>query len=325
MKFSRSMLRAFLAGVMLLIVSPVGAAEAYPNRPIRLVVAFPPGGTTDVFGRMVAARMAEALGQSIVIENKAGASGLLGTKAVVGSPADGYTVLFTSSLLSTLASLYPSIGFDPEVDLEPIGIVATSPYLMVVHPSFPVNSIAELISHAKAHPGTISYAGSGPGSAQHLGWELFKRATDTNMTYIPYKGTGELMSDLLAGRLQAAIDNVAVLTEHVRSGRLRAIAVTSATRSSLLPEVPTVAEGGLANFQSIGWFGVYVPAKTPAPVVKALGDALQQAMARKDVRDELLRRGADPKSGSADEMRRLLSSEIKVWSKVIREANIKVE
>jgi tripartite-type tricarboxylate transporter receptor subunit TctC len=301
------------------------AAEKFPSQAIRLVVGTPAGGTTDIIARQIGQRLSEALSQSVVVENKPGASGLIAAEGVAKAAADGHTLFMASSQVATFRALYPSTQFDPERDLEPLGFIASSPYVMVVHPSFPVKSLQELLAYAKGNPGKINYAGSTPGTAQHLGWELIKRKTETDMQYIAYKGTGALMPDLLAGRLQAGIDNVAVLTPYIKAGQLRGIAVTGATRSKLLPDLPTVAASGIADFQAIGWFGVFAPSKTPPEVLTTLRSAMRNLMAQPAVRERLVGIGAEPESGSSEELGALLKREVSVWGKVIKEAGITVQ
>ncbi|WPB59132.1 tripartite tricarboxylate transporter substrate binding protein [Xylophilus sp. GOD-11R] len=328
--FSAIQRRAALAAGIALGASVVSggafAQAAYPgSAPIKMLVGNPAGGTTDVVGRMIAAKMGEVLKASVIVDNKPGASGLIAAEAVAKAPADGYTILMASSGLATLRALYPASTFDAEKDLEPIGIIATSPYVMVVHPSMPVKTLPELLAYARANPGKISYAGSTPGTAQHLGWELIKRITNTDMQYVPYKGTGALMPDLLAGRLQAGIDNVAILTPYIKAGQLRGIAVTSAKPSPLLPDLPTVASAGVPDFSAVGWFVVFAPPKTPAPVLAALRQAVKETMASPDTRDKLVGIGAEPQSGSYEEGRALLKRETTVWTKVIKESGITVQ
>ena len=315
---------AFFA--LLLAFGPVqGFAQSYPSKPIRLVVGFPPGGTTDVIARLVASKLSERLGQQVIVDNRPGASGMIGADAVAKSQPDGYTLLLSSSQLAVYTSLYSKVPFDPVKDLEPIAFVATSPYLMAVHPSLPVKSVAELIQYAKANPGTLNYAASTPGSAQHLAWELFQRSTGTKMNFVPYKGTGQLMPDLLAGRLQAVIDNVTVLTQYIKNGKLRGLAVTSLNRSPLLPDLPTVAESGVPGFNVIGWFGLYAPANTPSPIVKKLNAAMIEVMASSEVKDRLTELGATPANGGQEDLRKLQAQEMTFWGKVIRDAGIKAD
>jgi tripartite-type tricarboxylate transporter receptor subunit TctC len=318
-------IKAIAAITLTLLSVGLQAAEKFPSMPIRLVVGTPAGGTTDIIARQIGQRLSEALNQNVIVENKPGASGLIAAEGVAKAAADGHTLFMASSQLATFRSLYPSTQFDPEKDLEPIGFIASSPYVVVVHPSFPAATMQELLNYAKANPGKISYAGSTPGTAQHLGWELIKRKTGTDMQYIAYKGTGALMPDLLAGRLQAGIDNVAVLTPFIKNGQLRGIAVTGSTRSRLLPDLPTVAASGVTDFQAIGWFGIFAPIKTPPEVLSMLRITLRTVMAQPAVKERLVGIGAEPESGSSDELSALLKREVSVWSKVIKDSGITVQ
>lgn len=301
------------------------AADKFPATPVKMMVGTPAGGTTDVIARLIAQKMSDSLGQPVVVENRPGASGLIAAEGVSKAQADGYTILMASSQLATYRALYPQTTFDPEKGLEPIGLIATSPYVMVVHPSLPVKSLPELLAYARANPGAISYAGSTPGTAQHLGWELIKRKTGVDMQYVPYKGTSALMPDLLAGRLHAGIDNVAILTPYIKGGQLRGIAVTSSGKSALLPDLPTVAASGVPDFRAMGWFGVFVTGKAPADVIAALRKAVGSAVASADMRDKLVGMGAEPQNGTSEELKTLLRSETTVWSKVIKDSNITVQ
>ena len=330
--------------IALAFFAALAQAQNYPVKSIRMIVAFPPGGTTDVIGRLVAAKLSDHLGQQVVVENRPGASGMIGADAVAKAAPDGYTLLMSSSTHATYTSLYSKVPFDPVKDFEPVSFVGTTPYVMVVHPSLPVQSVADLVRYAKARPGQLNYAAnppsrspapppsgwrnyaaSTPGTAQHLAWELFKRSTGTDLTYVPYKGTGALMPDLLSGRLQAAIDNVAVMTQHVRNGTLRGIAVTSPKRSPLLPELPTIAESGIPGFQAIGWFGVFAPAGTPEPVIRTLSDKIASLLKQPDVLQRMAELGAEAASGGQDDLRKLLANEMAVWGKVIRDAGVKID
>jgi len=317
--------RGATALLLALAAGATTAADKYPTGPIRMLVGTPAGGTTDIIARLIAIKMGDTLKQSVVVENKPGASGLIAAESVAKAQPDGYTLLMASSQLATYRALYPMTTFDPDRDLEPVGMIATSPYVMVVHPSLPVKSFPELLAYAKANPGKLSVAGSTPGTAQHLGWELIKRKMSMDIQYVPYKGTGALMPDLLAGRLQAGIDNVAVLTPYVKSGQLRGIAVTGATPSPMLPDLPTVAAGGVTDFQAIGWFGVFATGKVPPDVLAALRSAVSSAMAASDTRDKLVGMGSEPQNGGSTELRALLRRESTVWTKVIQDAGITVQ
>jgi tripartite-type tricarboxylate transporter receptor subunit TctC len=310
---------------LVILLGGVMSASFAQNAPIKMLVGTPAGGTTDVIARLIAVRMSEALGQSVLVENKTGASGLIAAEAVAKSPADGYTILMASSQLATFRALYPATTFDPERDLEPLGLIATSPYVLVVHPTLPVKTLPELIAYAKAYPGKLSYAGSTPGTAQHLGWEEIKRKAGINMQYVPYRGTSALMPDLLAGRLQAGIDNVAILTPYIKSGQLRGIAVTSAQKTPLLPDLPTVSSPNVPDFSAMGWFGVFTATKVPPAVATALRSAVRSAVNSSEFKDKLVNMGVEAQNGGSDEMRTLLKSEVLTWTKVIKDNGITVQ
>ena len=299
-------------------------AQEYPQqRPIRLIVPFPPGGVTDVLGRSLGAKLGERLGQPVIVENRPGGGAIIGSTAVAKAAPDGHTLLLSAASHATFSSLYEKLPFDPVKDFEPVALMASLPYLLVAHPSLPASSVAELIAYAKANPGKISYAGSAPGLAQHLGWELLKRMTDTDMVYVPYKGSSAQMPDLLAGRVHAAIDSILIMMPHLKNDSLRALAVTSAQRSPLLPNLPTVAET-VPDFQAMGWFGLFAPAGTPPEIVKRINQEVSAVMQEKAIRDQMLAQGVETLSGPPEDLRRWLDREIGVWGKVIREAGIKI-
>lgn len=298
-------------------------AQDYPQRPLRMIVGLPAGGSTDLMGRLVAAKLSERFGQQVVFDNRPGASGIIGADIVAKAQPDGYTLLMAGGSFGIISSLYTKVPFDTAKDFAPVALFATSPYVFVVHPSVPVTTMQEFIAYAKARPGKLNFAGSTPGSVQRLSGELLKRVTGIDMLYVPYKGTGVLMPDLLGGRLHAAIDNVLVVVPYMKSGQLRGLAVTSAKRSVVVPELPTIAESGAPGFQSGGWFGVLAPAGTPQAVIKRLNHEISQAMQQPDVRERLLGQGAEPLWGPPDDLRKLLAREREVWGKVIREAGVK--
>lgn len=320
-------LRAGLGTLAASAISPVAWAQpaAWPNKPVRLVVGYPPGGTTDVVARLLATGLSDKLGQPFIVDNRAGASGMIGADAVAKSAPDGYNLLFTASNIATYSALYKRVPFDLEKDLSPVGMVATTPYVMVVHPSLPVRTVAELADYVRAHPGKVNYAASTPGGGQQLGWEIFKRSTRGEMVYVPYKGTGALLPDLLSGTLQAAIDNVAVLTPHIRSGALRALAVTDRKRSPLLPDVPTASEAGLQDFEILGWFGVLAPARTPLPIQQKLAAAITEVINSKAMRERLLDIGGEPHAADAEAFRTFLASEGRRWGGLIKDLGISLQ
>jgi tripartite-type tricarboxylate transporter receptor subunit TctC len=310
---------------MLCAAAAVYAAPApeYPQRPVRMIVGLPPGGSTDLMGRLVAAKLSERFGQQVVFDNRPGASGIIGADLVAKSQPDGYTLLMAGGSFGTISSLYAKVPFDTARDFAPIALFATSPYVFVVHPSVPVATMPEFIAYAKARPGQLNFAGSTPGSVQRLSGELLKRMTGIDMLYVPYKGTGLLLPDLLGGRLHAAIDNVLVVVPYMKSGALRGLAVTTARRSAVVPELQTIAESGAPGFEASGWFGVLAATGTPREIIVKLNAEIARAMQQPDVRDRLLAQGAEPLSGPPDDLRKLLAREREVWGKLIREAGIK--
>lgn len=299
-------------------------AQNYPQRPIRMVIGLPAGGSTDVMGRIVAARLAERVGQQVVVDNRPGASGIIGITLAVNAQPDGYTLIMAAGSWGTISTLY-KLPFDLQKDLAPVAFVGTSPYVLVVQPRLPVQTVADLIAHAKANPGKLTYAGSTPGSLQRLAGELLKKTAGIDMLYVPYKGTGAVIPDLLGGRLDAAIDNVLVLAPFIRKGQLRGIGVTGAKRSVVFPELPTLAETGVPGFNAVGWFGLFTAAKTPQPIIARLNTEISALLQEPQTRDRLLTQGAEPQPGPPDDLRRYLAREIEVWSKVIRDAGIKAE
>ena len=302
-----------------------GSGQGYPQRPVRLVVAVAAGGSTDIMARLVAAKLGERIGQQVVVDNRPGGSSIIGSDIVAKAQPDGHTLLMASGSFGTISSLFTKLPFDIERDLAAVCLIATSPYVLVVQPTLPIKSVADLIAYGKANPGKLNYAGSTPGSLQRLAGELLKRTAGFDMTYVPYKGTGQLLPDLLGGRLHVAFDNVLILTPYIRSNTLRAIGVTSAKRSVLFPELPTIAETGVPGFHAVGWFGVFSTGKTPQPVIDKLNAALVAIMKEPDMRERLIAQGAEPLGGSADDLRRYLAGEISKWGKVIREAGIKAD
>jgi tripartite-type tricarboxylate transporter receptor subunit TctC len=318
-----------IASLMLTsIISPSPAAAQkpdYPTRPIRLIIGFAPGGSTDLVGRLIGATLSERLGQQVVIDNRPGASGIIAAELVSKSQPDGYTLLISGSSISIVGSLYRGTTFDVQRDLEPLALVATAPYIMVAHPSLGVKTVQELIAYARPRPGKISWGASAPGAVQHLSGEMFKRLAGIDMVFIPYKGTGPMMPDILGGRLQIAIDNVLVLTQHVRLGTLTALAVTSAKRTPLLPDVPSIAESGFPGFDTSGWFSMYTAPKTPPQLVKKINTEMLAILGTFDMRERLLTFGATPLPGTPDDLRRQLAREVPAWRKVIQDAGLKAE
>ena len=314
------------AAFALLSAAPAALAQGYPSQPVRVMVGFPPGGTTDVIARHAAQELAVQTGKSFLVENRPGASGTIGAGAVAKAAPDGHTILVVSSTHGTAAALYASLPY-AENDLLPVVLVASTPYVFVVHPSIPVNSFAELIRLLKQNPGKYEFASSSPGTAQHLGAELVKRMAGVDMVHVPYKGTGALLPDLLAGRVPMMFENVAIMTPHIRKGSLKPLAVSSAKRTALLPEVPTVAETGmgLEGFEVLGWFAVLVPAKTPPEVVKFLNAELNKMIAKPAVVARFQELGAEPMGGTPEQAAAYIRNEENKWGRVIRDIGLKAQ
>jgi tripartite-type tricarboxylate transporter receptor subunit TctC len=308
----------------MLVTCSLATAQTYPTRPIRLIVGFAPGGSTDLVGRLVATKLAERLGQQVIVDNRPGASGIIAAELVSKSQPDGYTLLISGSSISAVGSLYRS-AFDVQRDLAPLALVATTPYLMVAHPSTGVKTVQELVAYAKARPGKISWGAAAPGSMQHLSGEMFKRLAGIDVVFIPYKGAGPMLPDLLGGRLQVVFDNVLVLTQHVKAGAIVALGVTSAKRTPLLPDVPPIAEAGFPGFDISGWFSMYVAPKTPLPLVIKLNTEILALLGAADMRERLLTFGATPLPGTPDDLRRQLAREVPAWRKVINDTGLKAE
>jgi tripartite-type tricarboxylate transporter receptor subunit TctC len=304
---------------------PALAQSAYPNKPIKLVVGYAAGGATDVIARLVGQKLGDGLGQTVVIDNRAGANSNVGAEAVARSPADGYT-LYVYTIANTInATLYPKLGYDPEKDFEPIGLIAKVPNILVVNKDVPVKTLAEYVAYAKAQPQGVTFASSGSGSSIHLSGEMFKMMTKLNMLHVPYRGSAPAVSDLLGGQVQSMFDNAPSAMPHIQSGRLRPIAITSPQRSPLLPDVPTFIESGYADFDVQSWFGLAAPAGTPAAVVTKLNAELAKVLALPEVKKRLAEMGATPAGGSPADMRKFAAAEIKRWNAVVKASGAKAD
>ena len=309
-----------------LVTAPMFAtAQPYPNRPIHLVVGFPPGGINDIVARIVGQKMSESLGQPVIVENRGGAGGTIGADWVSKATSDGYTLLLGSvSNLAMAPSLYASLPYDPTKDFTPVGLVAAAPNIMVVNPDFPVHSVKDLIELAKQKPGTIDYASAGIGTSNHLTVELLKVMADIDIVHVPFRGDGPAIAAVLAGQVPMQFPTLPVALPYIKSGKLRAVAVSSATRSPLLPEVPTVAEsGGLPEFAVSIWVGIVAPPGTPKEIVDRLNAEIRKAVALPDIREHLAALGADPASDTPEQFSAYIAAETAQWLKVARAAKIK--
>ncbi|MDF3833134.1 tripartite tricarboxylate transporter substrate binding protein [Cupriavidus basilensis] len=317
---------AFAAALACSAVLPLQAQPAaWPAKPVRLVVGYAPGGATDVIARIVANKLGEQLGQSVIVDNRAGANSNVGAEVVAKAVPDGYT-LYVYTIANTInGTLYNKLGYDPQNDFEPIGLIAKIPNLLVVNPKLPVKSVADYVRFAKASPNGVTFASSGSGSSIHLSGEMFKMQAGLNMLHVPYRGSAPAITDLLGGQVQSMFDNTPSALPHVQAGRLRAIAITSAQRSPLLPDVPTVAESGFPGFDVQSWFSLAAPAGTPRPVIERVNAALNKALAAPDVRQRLHDLAATPEPGTPGQLRSFIKAEIKRWHDVVKQSGAKAE
>jgi tripartite-type tricarboxylate transporter receptor subunit TctC len=317
------------AAVLVAALCGAGAAQAqvprYPVKPIRMVVGYAPGGGSDIMGRLIAQQMAEALRQQVVVENRPGAAQNIAAEFVAKSPADGYTVFLSSAALGINVSLYPKLNYDPVRDFISVAVFATSPNLLLVHPSFPARNVREFIAVAKRNPGKLNFSSSGSGSSQHLSGEMLKIAIGVDMTHIPYKGSAPSMTALASGEVDFSFNNIPSSQPLMTPGRVRALAITSEKRSALLPELPTMIEGGLKGFVTQTWYGVLVPAGTPGEIVNTLNAVVVKAVQREDFRARLAQTGADPLAETPEYFRKLLHDEIERWGKVVKASKAQAE
>ena len=315
--------RRALCAILLALPFAAGA-QAFPDHPLKLVVPFPPGGATDTLGRILAKRMGEILNQPFVVENKPGAGGTIGTEFVARQPADGYTVLLVNAIPHTASrKLYPELKYDPIKSFTPIGAMGTLRYILAINNEVAAKDYAQFAALAKSQPGKLNYASAGVGSTPHLAMELYKRAAGVDIVHVPYQGSGPGITDLLGGRVQVIIENVP-LVPLIKSGKVRALAITGKTRSANFPDVPTFAEVSLASFELSGTWGLIAPAGVPADRVAILSNALAEAVKDPAVRDALVAQGIDPEPASGAEYGAVLARESDKWSKVIDEAKIKL-
>jgi tripartite-type tricarboxylate transporter receptor subunit TctC len=315
-------MRAFAA--VLALVCSAAIAQPYPVKPVRIIVAFPPGGGNDFIARFVAQRLTSAMGQQFVVENRPGAGGTIGFELGVRAPPDGYTLTLISNSYTVNPSLYP-LRFDPVEDMTPVIQISQGPYIVVVHPSLAVNSLAELIRLAKEKPETINFASSGQGSFGHLATELFALMAGFKLNHVPYRGTGPALTDTIGGQTNALLGSVSTTLPHVRSGRLRALAVTSPQRLPAEPGIPTVAESGVPGYETILWHGLIGPKGLPSHIVESLNAQVTRVLSLKETAEQLQSDGVSPAGGRPEQFREAIRKEIEVWRKVVAAAGVKAE
>jgi len=314
-----------LAVLGLACVAGAALAQDYPSRPIRMIVPYPPGGGTDIVARVITEPLGQALGQPIVIDNRGGAAGNVGTEVAARSTPDGYTVLFTLSSHTINPKLYAKLPFDVERDFVPIGLAANIPQILVANPALPANNVQELIAYAKANPGKLNFASVGTGSPGHIAGELFKLKTGVDIVHVPYKGGGPAVTDTLGGQVQLLFVSMPAAWQHVKAGKLKAFAVTSDKRSVVAPELPTLAEAGVADCVVNSWYGAFAPAKTSPAIVQKINAAMVKVLDRPEIREKLLAAGAEAAPSTAAELDAIVKDELRKWEIVIRDAKIKPE
>jgi tripartite-type tricarboxylate transporter receptor subunit TctC len=320
--YMRSLL--FKTAAMLVALTATVAAQDYPTKPVRLIIPFPPGGSNDVVGRMIATQLSEKLGKQVIVDNRAGAGGVIGTEVAANSPNDGYTLLIISIAHAVNPWLY-TLKYDPIKSFTPVGILASGPNVVAINPQLPVNSIKELIALAKKEPGKLQYASAGVGSFQHLGGELFKLEAGVDLLHVPFKGGGPSMIDVIGGHTKIVFSSLVQTTPHLKSGKLKALATGGDKRSPVLPDVPTVAEAGVPTYRAVNWWGVVAPAGTPQPIIAKLHKAIGEVQNAPEVKEQFAREGADIVQMSPEEFGKFIESEMTKWGRVVREGKIKAQ
>ncbi|NBQ85977.1 MAG: tripartite tricarboxylate transporter substrate binding protein [Betaproteobacteria bacterium] len=325
MSISRRLSLVALAAVLGPSLALAQAEANYPGKPITLVVTYPPGGGADAMARLIAPKMSEALGQPVVVDNKPGASGQIGAAAVAKAAPDGYTLMLDASSFAVNPALYPKLPYDTMKSFKPIGVVALFPNVVLVNAGFPAQSVADLIGMARKSRDSVSYASSGNGSAQHLAGALFESATGVDMVHVPYKGGGPALNDVIGGQVPLFFGNLASTLQHVQSGKLRALAVTSGKRSSILPNVPTLAEAGVKGAEIHEWNAVFAPAGTPPAIVNKLAAAFQRALETPEVRQRVAQLGGELQRTTPEQAQAFIEQQVTLWGRIVRERKIGVE
>jgi tripartite-type tricarboxylate transporter receptor subunit TctC len=300
-------------------------AAAYPAKPIRMVIPYAAGGGVDIIGRIIAAKLTEELGQSVIVDNRTGAGSTIGTEVVAKAPPDGYTLLVTNNSIAYGPSLYPRLPYDTVRDLAPVSLIGTTANVVVVHPSVPAKNVTELLALMKARPGQLNYGSGGVGGAVHLGFELFQSMAGVKATHIAYKGVGPALIDTIAGQVQIMIAGLPPTLGYIKANRLRALAVTTAKRLPSVPTLPTVAESGVPGYEYITWYPMFVPAATPNAIVTKLNQTTSKTLSSSELREKFAQQGIDPESSSPEQLAALLQQELARWGKIIKAARIQAE
>jgi tripartite-type tricarboxylate transporter receptor subunit TctC len=317
-------MRTVVALLLALSFNSIQAQEAWPTRPVRFILPFPPGGGTDILGRLIAERLSASLGQPVVTENRGGAGGNVGAEAAARSAPDGYTIVLVAPSLAISPTLYPKINYDPVKDFAPVSLVATVPNVMITQPSLP-GQLQEFIAFARSRPGALNFGSGGAGTSNHLAGELFNIVTGAKLVHVPYKGVNLAMQDVLAGNVHLVFIGIPAAAPHIKAGKLRALALVAPQRSSALPEVPTVAEAGLKDFEVTTWYGVLAPAGTPRNVITRLNSELVKIMHSPELKEKLAATGTEPLTSTPEEFAAYIKREIAKWGDVVRKAGVKAD
>jgi len=316
---------AILPACWLALAAASAPAQSYPAKPVRVLVGFPPGAGVDITARLVTPKLAEALGQQFVVDNRAGAAGNIAAELAARTPADGHTLLFASAPIVMSQSLYRNLNYNLERDFEAVGLIASAPFILVVHPSLPVKSVKELVALARSRPGQLSFASTGNGSTPHLSMEMFKTRAGIDLVHVSYKGTPQAVIDIMSGQVQVMFANTLSVLPLIRGGRLRALGISGAKRSAAAPEIMTIDEAGIKGFEASTWFGLFAPTGTPPAIVQRLSTEIVRIVQQPEMRERLLAQGADPIGMPAEEFRAYVKSELAKWSKVVQASGAKVE
>jgi tripartite-type tricarboxylate transporter receptor subunit TctC len=314
-----------VAALLLFLASALAGAQDWPSRPVRLILPFPPGGGTDILGRLIAERLSASLGQPVVTENRGGAGGNVGAEAAARSAPDGYTIVLVAPSLAISPALYSKINYDPVKDFAAVSLVATVPNVMITQPSLPAENLQEFIAYARSRPGVLNFGSGGAGTSNHLAGELFNIVTGTKLVHVPYKGVNLAMQDVLAGNVHLVFIGIPAAAPHIKAGKLRALALVAPQRSSALPDVPTVAEAGLKDFEVTTWYGVLAPAGTPRPIVMRLNSDLVKIMHSPELKEKLAASGTEPLTSTPEEFAAYIKREMTKWGDVIRKSGAKAD
>jgi tripartite-type tricarboxylate transporter receptor subunit TctC len=318
-------LKLLLLGVGMTSVASAAVGEAYPTRPIRFIVPFPPGGGNDIVARIVGARLGEGLGQPVVIDNRSGAGGTIGTDITAKAPPDGYTVLVNNISLAVNHTLFRKLPYDTLRDLAPVGLIGRQANVVVIHPALPARTVRELLDHARAKPGQVTYGSGGVGTASHLAAEMLKLMTKVDLTHVPYKGLGPALTDLIGGRVDVIISTMASALPQMKTAKLRPLAVTTSLRSPFFPELPTMSEAGVKGYELSTWYGVVVPARTPTAIVDRLNSELRNALSTSQVKEQFIAHGLEPAASTPNEFGSYLKSEVEKWGRVVKASGATTE